>query len=104
MNAGPACALGRDAGNSSGKPKGGDTLSLLRSILSQIARRAASDPEFRAKAGSFARDEVVPRVSAARDELTDLAKKASPREDPRGFLRLLGRRVAEINKRDPEKT
>ena len=75
-------------------------MSLLRHILGQAVRRAAQNPELRAKAGEFCRDEVTPRLSAARDELHDLTKEADPRKDTGQFLRALGRRVAAINRSD----
>ena len=79
-------------------------MSLLRNVLMQAARRAASDPKVRARAGEIARDEAVPRLKAARDELKDLHAEARDSDEPHAFLRLLGRRIGQVNRRsrDPE--
>jgi len=83
-----------------GPGKGRETLSLLRNVLLQAARRAANDPQVRARAGEVAREEAVPRLKAARDELKDLAAAARASDEPHAFLRLLGRRVGQINRRN----
>jgi hypothetical protein len=75
-------------------------MSLLRYFFGRAMRRAAQSPEIRAKAGDFCREEVSPRLAAARDELHDLAKEADPRKNTGQFLRALGRRVASINRDD----
>jgi hypothetical protein len=74
-------------------------LSLLRNVLLQAARRAANDPQVRERAGEVAREEAVPRLKAARDELKDLAAEARASDEPHAFLRLLGRRVGQVNRR-----
>ena len=77
-------------------------MSLLRNVLLQAARRAANDPKVRAKAGDFAREEAAPRLKAAHDELKDLRAEARASDEPHSFLRLLGRRVGQINRRGDE--
>lgn len=79
-------------------------MTLLRTLLTQAFRKAAGDPEVRAKAGDFTRREVAPRLSAARDELKDLAAEAGSKDGPREFMRLLGRRVAKVNRHHSKKS
>ena len=73
-------------------------MSLIRSFLINAARKVAADPRARAKAAEVVEREVQPKVSAARDELRDLAAQANPLEDPLGFAKKLKARVDEVNK------
>ena len=74
-------------------------MTLIRTLLLRAARRAANDPEVRQKAGEFCRDELAPRLGAARDELRDLSQRKNPAREPSQFMRSLGRRIAEINRK-----
>ena len=80
----------------------GEILALLRGLLGQVFRRAASDPKVRAKVGTFTKDEVAPRLAAARDELRDLASESGSGNSPEPLMRRLGRRVAEVNRHRSE--
>ena len=77
-------------------------MTLIRSLLMRAAQRVASDPEMRQKAGEFCRDELAPRLGAAREELRDLSRDKRPSREPAQFMRSLGRRVAEINRKRDE--
>jgi hypothetical protein len=72
---------------------------LLRNLLVAAARRIAANPEVQARAAETYRSDVKPRLSAARDELRDLAGDADPLKDPGGFARRLTERIREVNKR-----
>ncbi len=73
---------------------------ILRRILGLAARRIAADPKVRAKAAEVVERELrpraeaamrvaKPRLEAARDELREIAREASPTKDPSGLdLRL----------------
>ena len=77
-------------------------MALLRGLLGQVFRRAASDPEVRKKVGAFTKDEVAPRLAAARDELRDLSSQSGSGDASEPFMRRLGRRVAEVNRHRSE--
>ena len=86
-------------------------MSLLRRAVFMAAKRAAADPEIRAKARRFAEDEMVPRVrdaaerarpvlEGARDRtletvgtLRETAREHPPTEDPKAFLNAAGRKL-----------
>ena len=72
---------------------------LLRNLLFSAARRIASNPEVQARAADTYEASVKPRLSAARDELRDLARDHDPLKDPGGFARRLRDRVREVNRR-----
>ena len=72
---------------------------LLRNLLISAARRIASNPEVQARAAETYESEVKPRLTAAGDELRDLARENDPLRDPLGFARRLGARVREVNRR-----
>lgn len=71
---------------------------LLRNLLVAAARRIAANPEVQARASETYESEVRPRLSAARDELRDLAREADPLKDPGGFARRVKQRLREVNK------
>lgn len=73
---------------------------LLRNLLVSAARRIASNPEVQARAVDTYEKSVKPRISAAREELQDLARENDPLKDPGGFARRIRDRVREVNKRD----
>lgn len=73
---------------------------FLRNLLVAAARRIAADPEVQARAADSYETEVKPRLSAAREELRDLARDADPLKDPTGFARRVSARIREVNKRD----
>lgn len=73
---------------------------LLRNLLVSAARRIASNPEVQARAADTYEKSVKPRISAAREELQDLARENDPLKDPGGFARRIRDRVREVNKRD----
>lgn len=73
---------------------------LLRNLLVSAARRIASNPEVQARATDTYEKSVKPRISAAREELQDLARESDPLKDPGGFARRIRDRVREVNKRD----
>lgn len=72
---------------------------MLRNLLISAARRIASNPEVQAKAADTYEGSVKPRLSAAREELRDLARESDPVKDPGGFARRLRDRVREVNRR-----
>ncbi len=72
---------------------------LLRNLLVAAAKRIAADPEVQARAADTYESAVKPRLSAARDELRDLAREADPLQDPRAFARRVKDRISELNKR-----
>lgn len=82
---------------------------ILRRILGLAARRIAADPKVRAKAAEIVERELrpraeaamrvaKPRLEAARDELREIAREASPTKDPAGFARRLRDRVRDVAK------
>lgn len=71
---------------------------FLRRLLFSAARRVAQDPEVQAKAADVYERGVKPRLSAARDELRELAGEVNPLDDPGGFARRLKERVREVNR------
>ena len=73
---------------------------ILRRLLFSAARRLAADPKVQAKAADVYDRDVKPKLSAARDELQDLAKEVNPLEDPAGFARRLRDRAREVNRKD----
>ncbi len=73
---------------------------LLRNLLFRAARRIAADPEVQARAAETYETSVKPRLSAARDELRDLAREADPLKQPGAFARRLRDRIREVNRRD----
>jgi len=72
---------------------------LLRNLLFSAARRIASNPEVQAKASDTYESSVKPRLTAAREELRDLACENDPVKDPGGFARRLGERIRDVNRR-----
>ncbi len=72
---------------------------LLRRLLLTAARRVAADPKVQAKAADVYQRDVKPKISAAKDELRDLAGEVNPLEDPAGFARRLGARIRDVNRR-----
>ena len=72
---------------------------MLRRLLFSAARRIAADPKVQAKAADVYEHDVKPKLSAAKDELRDLAGEVNPLEDPAGFARRLKDRVSEINRK-----
>ena len=86
-------------------------MSLLRSAVFMAAKRAAADPEIRARARRFAEDEIVPHVwdaaerarpvlEEARDwtletvgTLRETAREYPPADDPKAFLDAAGRKL-----------
>ncbi len=73
---------------------------ILRRLLFSAARRLAADPKVQAKAADVYDRDVKPKLSAARDELQELAKEVNPLDDPSGFARRLRDRAREVNRRD----
>ena len=72
---------------------------LLRKLLIGAARRIAANPEVQARAADTYEAAVKPRLSAARDELRDLARDADPLKQPGAFARRIRDRIREVNKR-----
>lgn len=72
---------------------------MLRRLLISAARRFAADPKVQAKAADVYEQDVKPKLSAAQDELKDLAGEVNPLEDPAGFARRLRDRVREVNRK-----
>ena len=72
---------------------------LLRNLLFGAARRIAQNPEVQARAAETYDSAVKPRLSAARDELRDIAQEADPLKDPGAFARRLRDRIREVNRR-----
>lgn len=79
--------------------RGRSDLPLLRRLLMTAARRVAADPKVQAKAADVYERGVKPKISAAQDELRDLAGDVNPLDDPAGFARRLGERIREVNRR-----
>jgi len=73
---------------------------LLRNLLIGAARRIAANPEVQARAAETYESSVKPRLSAARDELRDLASEADPLREPGAFARRVRDRIREVNRRD----
>ena len=65
---------------------------ILRTLVSMAVRRAATDPQMRAKVVQAAR-QFGPSAERTGYAIRDAAREASPLEDPRGFLRLLRDRL-----------
>ncbi len=83
---------------------------LLRRLLFNAARKAATDPRVRAKAADVFENtvkpraeaawaEAKPRLDAARDEIKQAAEAVDPRHDPAGFAGELKRRIAKTRRR-----
>lgn len=72
---------------------------LLRNLLFSAARRIAADPEVQARAAQTYESAVKPRLSAARDELKDLAREVDPLSEPGAFARRLKDRIREVSRR-----
>ena len=86
-------------------------MSLLRRAVFMAAKRAAADPEIRARARRFAENEIVPHVrdaaerarpalDGARDKalqtvgtLRETAPEYPPADDPKAFLDAAGRKL-----------
>jgi len=82
---------------------------LIRILLARAARRIASDPRAQAKAVEVFHQEVAPRaakawqetkprLSAAKDELKDLAGEADPLREPARFAGKLARRIGQVSR------
>jgi hypothetical protein len=86
-------------------------MSLLRRAVFMAAKRAAADPEIRARARRFAEDDIVPHVRDAAERvrpavdglrertletvgtLRETARDYPPADDPKAFLDAAGRRL-----------
>ncbi len=87
---------------------------LLRRLLFNAARKAATDPRIRAKAADvFEREvkpratavwaETKPRLDAARDDIKKAAATVDPRSDPAGFAGELKRRLTQKRRPDGDR-
>ncbi|MEQ8355190.1 MAG: hypothetical protein RH942_06600 [Kiloniellaceae bacterium] len=64
------------------------------------ARRIAANPEVQARAADTYQSAVKPRLSAAREELQELARETDPLKNPGAFARRLRDRIREVNEQD----
>ena len=87
---------------------------LLRRLLFNAARKAATHPSVRAKAADvFEREvkpratavwaETKPRLDAARDDIKKAAATVDPRDDPAGFAGELKRRLLQKRRTDGDR-
>jgi len=66
---------------------------LLRSLATLAARRLASDPRVRAKAGEFAQNQAMPFVERKAKAVQTVVRKAEPGTHP---ARIAGRAVRRL--------
>lgn len=81
-------------------------MALIHRLLLQAVRRVATDPRVQTKAAEIYENEVKPRaraawqetkprLAAAKQDLTEIARETDPRRDPKGFAVKLKQRFVD---------